>query len=57
MREWVVRWEIELTAGSPREAAEQARRIQRDPSAWAGAYTVVDADTGAVTDIDLDQED
>ena len=54
MGEWVVRWEIELGASSAREAAEEARRIQRDPSARAGAFIVIEASGAATWAIDLD---
>ena len=40
MPEYLVTWQIELDADSPREAAERARAIQLDPDAWVGAFEV-----------------
>jgi hypothetical protein len=54
MPEYQVRWDIELTADSPREAAEQALRMQRDPSGWATVFTVTDgSDPTPGTNVDL----
>ena len=49
MPEYHVRWEIELNAGSPREAAEKALAIQRDPDS---VFDVTE-ETGIVERIDL----
>ena len=54
MAEFLVQWEVELGAGSAREAAELALRIQRDPHSRACMFNVIVADTGAVTTIDLE---
>jgi len=39
-REFRVRWEIELDADSPRDAARKALEIQRDPSSTATVFHV-----------------
>ena len=41
-RAYVVRWEIDVTASSPREAAQQAARAARDPESTATFYDVLD---------------
>lgn len=52
--EYHVMWEIEVEADSPREAAEEARAIQRDPKSTATVYEVRRVDDAAVpTVIDL----
>lgn len=56
MRDYRVIWEIDVTADSPRAAAEAAQRIQRTPNAWATVFEVWD-DTGDCTKIDLLEED
>ena len=50
--EYHIRWEIELMAGSHREAAEAARMIQRNPLSWAVVFTVTDG-SGETRRIDL----
>lgn len=40
MNEYTVTWEIELTAGSPRDAAVKAQRIQRNPATAANVFVV-----------------
>lgn len=40
--EYRVKWEIELTADSPREAARLALEIQRDRSSLATVFHVVE---------------
>lgn len=37
-----VRWEIEVECTSPKQAAEEARRIQQDPDNEANFYDVFD---------------
>lgn len=51
-QEYKVTWEIELTAGSHREAAEQARTIQRNPLSWAVTFDVTD-EAGETERVDL----
>jgi hypothetical protein len=48
-QDYLVSWEIEVSAQSPWEAAEFAQRIQRDPSTTSNVF-VVDGIT-----IDLDE--
>ena len=40
MSDFLVRWEINIEADSPREAAENALEIQRDPSSIATVFNV-----------------
>ena len=48
-------WQIDLEADSPREAAEKALEIQRNPDSIATVFDVVDG-TGKKTRVDLDAE-
>ena len=50
-----VRWEIDVDAEMPREAAEQARQIQLDYNSTAVVFDVRDA-TGKTTRVDLLEE-
>lgn len=50
-----VTWEIDLDAGSPREAAEQALEIIQHPDSAATVFNVVD-DQGEQHTIDLMEE-
>ena len=47
-------WEIDLDADSPREAAEKAFAIHRNPESIATVFDVVDK-TGRKTTVDLDR--
>lgn len=47
-----VRWEIEVTADSPKDAAQQALTIHRDPNSIAEVFDVIDM-FGATTRVDL----
>lgn len=51
-REYRATWEIDVDAGSFREAAAEALRIQRDPHSIARVFTVTRAD-GASQRVDL----
>jgi hypothetical protein len=51
-----VRWEIDLEADSPREAAEKALAIQRRPDSTATAFEVTD-EAGAIVHVDLEEDD
>jgi len=44
MSEYTVRWEIEVTADSPKEAAEAARETQLDENSEALYFIVSDFD-------------
>jgi hypothetical protein len=50
-----VLWEIDLDADSPREAAELALTIHRDPDSIATCFTVIASD-GTVTHHDLSED-
>jgi hypothetical protein len=48
-REYIVTWRIELTAESPHDAVQIARRIQLDPESSATIYEVaIDVDASEV---------
>jgi len=51
-----VRWEIDIDAESPVDAARQALAIQRRADSIATVFTVVEA-CGRTTTVDLDEED
>ena len=55
MTEYLVRWEINIWADSPQEAAEQARAYQLNPEAQVGAFHVF-GELGHRTEVDLDEE-
>lgn len=40
MPEYIVTWTIDIDADSPRDAAEQALAIQRDPASIAAVFSV-----------------
>lgn len=44
--EYRVTWVIEVEAESPREAAEEAQRIQRDPDSLATVFVVSEYNNG-----------
>jgi hypothetical protein len=49
-----VRWDIEVDAANPEDAARQALRIQRDTNSLATSFEVFAMDgTGACTPVDL----
>lgn len=52
LRDFRVTWEIDLAACSPRDAAEKALAIHRDPASSAVHFTVVD-DAGVLHAVDL----
>lgn len=45
MPTYFVSWEIDIDADSPREAAEKALAIQRDPESTATVFQVLEHDT------------
>lgn len=50
--DYTVSWRIDVDAHSPREAAETARHVQRNPLSWATVFEVAGPDGTTVT-IDL----
>ena len=56
MKDFLVTWEIDISADTAREAAEIAETIQRDPSSFATVFTVVD-DDGNSECVDTSQRD
>lgn len=57
--EFRLRWEIDVSASSSREAAEKALQIQRKPDSIATVFDVVDRDGKILETVDLtpDEED
>jgi hypothetical protein len=55
-KEYLVAWEIELGAYSPREAAEHARAIVRRPGTHATLFSVTDVASRQTYAIDLDDD-
>ncbi len=55
MSSYLVRWEINIDADSPVEAAKEARRIQLDTSSTATVFEVIDEETDKVEQIDLEE--
>lgn len=58
MPEYLVKWEIDINADSPREAAEKALEIHRDPDSVATFFKVIhpeDDEKRSWSDIDLDE--
>lgn len=56
MADYHVTWEIDITADSPEEAAEECRAIQRDPHSTATVFTVTDKDAKTTVDVELNWE-
>jgi hypothetical protein len=58
MTSYFVEWSIDIDADSPREAAEKALEIQRDPSSSATVFSVIKYDSdGSKSLIDLDDDE
>lgn len=55
MPEYLVQWEINISAESPEAAAAKALEIQRDPNSIATVFDVTDED-GRTARIDLESE-
>ena len=55
MANYRVKWEIDIEADSPEEAAKEALKIQRDPDSVATIFDVID-DNGVTIQIDLNPE-
>lgn len=53
---YLLRWEIDVSADSARDAAEKAFAIQRDPTRAPGVFDVIGSD-GSVERIDLAEDD
>ena len=53
MPEYKVEWRIEIEADSPREAAQKALEIQRNPHSIATVFHVSRNDDGEVEIVDL----
>lgn len=57
MPTYLVTWEIELDADSPRQAAEKALRIHRDVNSTATCFTVQEFDTPEAVVVDLQENE
>ncbi len=55
MKEYYIEWRIELSAKSPRDAAKQALKIQRDPFSSSTVFHVATEDKGEFEIIDLEE--
>ncbi len=53
MPSYHITWEIDIDADSPREAAEEAQRIQRDPTSLATVFTVHEEEADEAVQVDL----
>lgn len=51
MPEFRVRWEVDIDADTPREAAERAHAMQQDPT--SAVYFTVELPDGDWSDVDL----
>ena len=62
-RPYLVKWEIDIWANSPKEAAKEALKIQRDPNSEAVVFKVLENETPCNDDypfehlIDLQKSD
>ena len=57
MRTYRVKWEIDIDADSPREAAERALEIQQNPESHAVVFDVYDGLTTVTVDLLPDEDD
>ncbi len=57
MAEYYVRWEIDITANSPQEAARRCIEIMRDPTSLANYFIVTDKANGVMVPVDLMERD
>lgn len=53
MKHYVVTWEVDIYAETPRQAAEQALAIHRDPESMATVFDVWTDDEDGTHRIDL----
>lgn len=53
MPEYRIKWEIDIDAATPEEAAEKARAIQQNPESAATVFEVTDRKTLASVQLDL----
>jgi len=57
MTAYLVTWQIDVEADSPREAAERARAIQLDPDSIANVFDVQRGPHAKACTIDLEMEE
>ena len=58
MNDYLVIWEINISADTPREAAEKALEIQRDPNSTTTVFRVlVEGDVAFDTTVDVGDEE
>ena len=53
---YLVKWEVDLWADSPEEAARQAREVQLDKGSTATCFNIVDNSKNKQFFIDLEKE-
>lgn len=56
-KQFLVMWEIDIFAETPREAAEKARTIQLDANSTATVFEVIESDSAHMHHIDLLEEE
>lgn len=56
MTVYIVKWDINISANTPEEAAEKALKIQRDESSIATVFEVLNLKTFITTEVDLYQD-
>ena len=56
MKQFKVRWEIDIEAETPASAALQALAYQRDPASWATVFEIVEIDGRECAPIEVDLE-
>jgi hypothetical protein len=51
MKTYLVRWEIDIDANSPKQAAQKALAIQRDPESTATFFEIVQPERKTSVDL------
>ena len=57
MKEYLVRWEIDMSGKSPRDACKEALEMMQDRGSEALFFTVYDKKTGEKVEVDLTDEE
>jgi hypothetical protein len=56
MKTYRVLWEIDISAETPEEAANKARKIQLNPESWATVFNVWCKHSTRPVEVDLKEE-
>jgi hypothetical protein len=56
LKDYLVEWDFDIDAGTPRDAAMLALAVQRNPESTATVFKVTEKRTGDVMIIDLDEQ-